>query len=422
MPTRRGFLAGGLALAAGGAFGQVAGGGRPRVVIVGGGWGGLTAAARLRRLAPELDVTLVERDAGFRSLPLSNAWLVGRAPEPLPRRDHADLARALGYAYLRAEVTAIDRARRRVQAGPRALDYDWLILAPGIRYDYAPWLGDDARAIEAVRRLYPAGYVAGELDALRHKLAEFKGGDLLMTVPPGPSRCPPAPYERAVMIAWWLKTRKIAGRLLLVDASGGMPRFNRVFADRYPDQVRHLTHATVKAIDPFARILRTEFDEIGFDDAIIIPPQGAADIVRQAGLLETDAAGRPGAWAAFDPLHLHAVGDERVFLVGDLLGRASPLFGAFPKSAHMAVRQGRIAADGIIARTRGVPPAPTLPDSQCHVHTDVDPPEMMRIEAAYRRRGDGLIVQSLRQVEERQPRGEDEAWARGLYAEMLAAE
>jgi hypothetical protein len=74
-----------------------------------------------------------------------------------------------------------------------------------------------------------------------------------MTVPPGPSRCPPAPYERAVMIAWWLKTRKIAGRLLLVDAGGGMPRFNRVFAERYKDQVRHLTHATVKAIDPFAR-------------------------------------------------------------------------------------------------------------------------------------------------------------------------
>jgi NADH dehydrogenase FAD-containing subunit len=73
----------------------------------------------------------------------------------LPRRDHADLARALGYAYLRAEVTAIDRARRRVQAGPRALDYDWLILAAGIRYDYAPWLGDDARAIEAVRRDLP---------------------------------------------------------------------------------------------------------------------------------------------------------------------------------------------------------------------------------------------------------------------------
>ncbi|MBI5107849.1 MAG: NAD(P)/FAD-dependent oxidoreductase [Rhodocyclales bacterium] len=419
MTTRRDFLAGGLALAAGRAFGQSPGGARQRVVIVGGGWGGLTAAARLRRVAPELELTLVEREAVFRSLPLSNAWLLGRAPEALPRQDYAAVASAMGYRYLQAEVSAIDRERRRVQAGPQALDYDWLILAAGIRYDYAPWLGDDPRAIEAVRRLYPAGYVAGELDVLRRKLDEFKGGDLLMTVPSGPSRCPPAPYERAVMIAASLKSRKITGRLLLVDAGGGMQRFNRVFAERYKDQIQHLTHATVKAIDPFARILATEFDEIRFDDAIIIPPQGAADIVRQAGLLETDAAGRPGAWAGFDPLHLHAVGDERVFLVGDLLGRASPLFGAYPKSAHMAARQGRIVADAIIARSRGVPPAPTLPDSECHVHTAVDPAETMRIEARYRLRGDGLIVQTVRQHEDPQPRGEDVAWGRALYAEML---
>jgi NADPH-dependent 2,4-dienoyl-CoA reductase/sulfur reductase-like enzyme len=419
MPTRRDFLAGGLALAADRAFGQLPGSAPQRVVIVGGGWGGLTAAARLRRVAPELELTLVEREAAFRSLPLSNAWLLGREPEALPPQDYALAARTFGYRYLQAEATGIDRQSRRVQAGPQALDYDWLILAAGIRYDYAPWLGDDARAIEAVRRLYPAGYVAGELDVLRRKLDEFKGGDLLMTVPLGPSRCPPAPYERAVMIAASLKARNIKGRLLLVDAGGGMQRFNRVFAERYKDQIQHLTHATIKAIDPFARTLATEFDEIRFDDAIIIPPQGAADIVRQAGLLETDAAGKPGAWAAFDPLHLHAVGDERVFLVGDLLGRASPLFGAYPKSAHMAARQGRIAADEIIARARGVMPAPTLPDSECYVHTAVDPAEMMRIEARYRLRGDGLIVQTVRQHEDPQPRGEDLEWARGLYREML---
>jgi NADPH-dependent 2,4-dienoyl-CoA reductase/sulfur reductase-like enzyme len=419
MTTRRDFLVGGLALAGGRAFGQLPGSARQRVVIVGGGWGGLTAARRLRLAAPEFDIILVEREAAFRSLPLSNAWLLGREPEALPPQDYALAARTFGYRYLQAEATGIDRQSRRVQAGPQALDYDWLILAAGIRYDYAPWLGDDARAIEAVRRLYPAGYVAGELDVLRRKLDEFKGGDLLMTVPPGPSRCPPAPYERAVMIAASLKARNIKGRLLLVDAGGGMQRFNRVFAERYKDQIQHLTHATIKAIDPFARTLATEFDEIRFDDAIIIPPQGAADIVRQAGLLETDAAGKPGAWAGFDPLHLHAVGDERVFLVGDLLGRASPLFGAYPKSAHMAARQGRIAADEIIARARGVMPAPTLPDSECYVHTAVDPAEMMRIEARYRLRGDGLIVQTVRQHEDPQPRGEDLDWARGLYREML---
>lgn len=420
MASRREFLAGGLALAAGHACGQTLAGSAQRVLIVGGGWGGLAAARRLRLAAPELEVTLIEREAAFRSLPLSNAWLVGRTPEALPRQDYAVAARTLGYRYLRAEVGAIDRERRRVQAGSNTLPYDWLILAAGIRYDYAPWLGGDPRAIEAVRRLYPAGYVAGELDALQRKLAEFKGGVLLMTVPPGPARCPPAPYERAMMIAWWLKTRRIPGRLVLVDAGGGMQRFNRVFAERYKDQVQHLTHATVKSLDPFARTLGTEFDDIRFDDAIIIPPQGAADIVRQAGLLEADAAGKPGAWAAFDPLHLHAIGDERVFLVGDLLGRASPLFGAYPKSAHMAARLGRIAADEIIARSRGQVPPQALPESVCHVYTDVEPMEAMRIEAQYRVRGDGLITQAVRQHEDPQPRGEDLQWAQGLYRDMLA--
>ncbi len=392
------------------------------MLIVGGGWGGLAAARRLRQLAPELDVVLIDREAAFRSLPLSNQWLVDRTPHALVQQDFAIVARAFGYRAIRAEVSAIDRERRRVHTAQGTLDYDWLILGVGIRHDYAPWLGDDARAIEATRRLYPAGFMATELDALKRKLAGFSGGDLLMTVPSGPSRCPPAPYERAVMIAWLLKTRKIKGRLILVDAGGGMQRFNRMFAERYKDQVQHLTHATIKSIDPFKKSLSTEFDEIGFDDAIIIAPQQAADPVRQAGLIGADAGGRPGGWAAVDPLHLHAVGDERVFLVGDLLGQVSPLFGHYPKSAHMAVQLGRIAAAEIAARSRGQLPPPQIPQSICHVYTDVEPMEMMRIDASYRLRGDGLITQTVRQHEDPQPRGEDRQWAQGFYREMLGSE
>lgn len=422
MTTRRGFLGGGLALAAAGVTGRARTTQRQRVLVIGGGWGGLAAARRLRQIAPEFEMTLIEREAGFRSLPLSNAWLLGHAGEPMPRQDYAVVAAAFGYRYLRAEATAIDPERRRVHTTQGTLDYDWLMLAAGIRYDYAQWLGDDARAIEAVRRDFPAGYMVGELDSLKRKLADFKGGELLMTVPPGPARCPPAPYERAMMIAAWLKAGKIKGRLLLVDAGGGMQRFNRVFAERYPDQLLHLTHTTVKSIDPFRKILATEFDEIRFDDAIIIPPQGAADIVRQAGLIEADAGGRPGHWAAFDPLQLHAIGNPRIFLVGDLLGRVSPLFGVYPKSAHMAVRLARIAADGLVGRARGKQPAVSLPESLCHVRTSVEPPEAMRIEAGYRLRGDGLIVQSVRQHDDPQPRGEDQAWLRGLWGELFATE
>lgn len=210
MTDRRRFLAAGAALATVSRWARAESAlATRRVVVIGGGWGGLAAASRLRRLAPELEVVLVEREAGFRSLPLSNAWLAGWRKEPPPPLDVASLAAAQGWRLLRAEVTAIDRERRRLRTAQGELGYDWLVLASGIAYDYAPWLDDDERAIEATRRLYPAGWLATELDALRGRLDDFKGGELLMTVPPGPARCPPAPYERALMIAWWLKARGI---------------------------------------------------------------------------------------------------------------------------------------------------------------------------------------------------------------------
>ena len=363
---------------------------------------------------------LIDKDSGFRSLPVSNKWLVDRTPDALMQQEYYVPARAYGYQAIRAEVNAIDRDQRRIHTAQGELSYDWLILAAGIRYDYSAWFGDDVRAADQARRHYPAGFVVGELDALKRKLAEFNGGDLLMTIPPPPYRCPPAPYERAVMLAWMLKTRRIKGRLILVDAGGGMQRFNRMFAERYKDQIVHLTHAPVKSIDPFKKTLTTDFDELRFDDAILIPPQQAADLVWQAGLIGHDGGGKSSGWADVDPLHLHAPDDERVFLIGDLLGKVSPLFGHYPKTAHMAHQLGRIAAEEVAGRARGKLPERRLPESICHVFTDVEPMEMMRIEAQYRLRGDGLIVQTVNQHEDPQPRGEDLQWAQALYAEMLA--
>lgn len=425
--SRRHFLCSGVALAA-----SLAGratlaemiprGRERRVVIVGGGWGGLTAARQLRELAPDLEVVLVEKNAAFRSLPLSNKWLVGLAAQAGRGRDYATLAREFGYSFVQAEATAIDRDARRVVTGSGSLEYDWLVLAVGIRYDYAPWFGDDRRSVAQARGSYPAGFIADELDSLKRKLAEFKGGDFVMTIPAGPYRCTPAPYERAVMIAWLFKQKKIKGKLIVVDPGAGMQAFNRVFAERYKDQIVHLTHAAVKSVDPFNKSIATEFDDLRFDDAILMPAQAAGGLAGKAGLLDRDAEGRPAAWAAIDPLHLHSPGDERVFLVGDLIGRVSPLFGLYPKSGHLANRLGRIAAREIAGRAKGRVPEASLPDSVCHVFSDVQPMEAMRIEAEYRQRGDGIITQAVRQHYDPQPRGEDLAWARALYADFLGAE
>lgn len=424
--SRRRLLAAGAALAAAPflALGQSsllpAAGGR-RAVVVGGGWAGLSAARRLRELAPELEVVLLERNAVFRSAPLGNKWLAGRVEERLLTHDYAAAAKAYGYTFIRAEVTGIDREKRRLATPLGALDYDWLVFAVGVRYDYSPWFGDDRGAADLARSRYPAAFVAGdEILALKAKVETFAGGDFLMTIPPQPYRCPPAPYERACMIASRFRERGIKARLIVVDAGPGVLGFHRIFAEHYKDWITYLPQSRLARIDPEARRVATDFDDIAFGDAILMPPQQAGDLVWQAGLVGIDADGKPTGWADQHPVHLHARGDERVFLVGDLMGQVSPLFGHYTKTGQAAVRLGRIAAEEIAARSRGREPEPRVPDSVCFVTPHLDPPELIRVETEYRLRGGETIAQSGRQVHDRQPRGEDIQWAKGMFAEMLA--
>lgn len=425
MSSRRGFLATALAACAAPLFAQQAPALLPasqgrRVVVVGGGWGGLAAARHLRALAPALEVVLLERNPSFFSLPLSNKWLAGLLEARFLTHDYRAAARTFGYTFIQAEATALDRERRRVHAAGGALDYDWLVLAVGIRHDYAAWFGEERRAIEHTKRNYFCAWTPGdELRALKAKLDDFRGGDLVMTVPPPPFRCPPAVYERALVIAHLLKTRAVPGRLTLLDPNPPPQRFADVLAEHYRDQIAVVPHARVKSVDPFARVIATDFDDIRFDEAILMPPQQAGEPAWQAGLIGRDAAGRPTGWAAQDPLRLHAAGDERIFLVGDLIGPASPLFGHYPKSGHMAARLGRIAAQEIAERALGVQSERLLPESRCFVTTRLAPPELLRLETRYRLRGDGMLVQTARQEPDFNPRGEDVDWAKDMFRELF---
>lgn len=434
-PDRRAFLAtctAGLGLAVGGiAFGAplvattvpevLPRTQNRRVVIVGGGWGGLTAARHLRQLAPQLEVVLVEKNERFWSGPLSNKWLANLVDTRYIVHDYAMAAKTYDYRIVHAEVSAVDRDRRRVVTPLGTVGYDWLILAPGIRYDYGTWFGDDREAAIHTRRHYPCAFVPGdELGMLKKKLDGFAGGDLLMTLPPMPYRCPPAPYERAVMIGWLLKSRRIKGRLIVLDPNPIMRGFHRVFEDRYRDQITYIADARVKTVDPFKKRIETEFDDYRFDDAILMAPQQAGDLLWQAGLIGQDREGRPTGWADQHPFRLQASNDDRIFVIGDAIGAVSPLFGHYPKSGHMANRQGRIVAREIAARAAGVEPPRELPESVCYVFNDFDPMKMIRIDGRYRERGDGLIEQTVKQVPDNNPRDEDVAWATTMFEEFLA--
>lgn len=384
-----------------------------RVVVVGGGWGGLAAAAHLRALAPQLDVVLIDRQPEFWSQPLSNRWLVGLAPAEWLRHDRRQAAERAGYRFVAAEVTGIDREARIVATSAGRFAYDWLVLAPGIREDFSPWYGDERATAEYTRRQFPSAFVAGSDHlALKAKLDAFTGGDLVMTIPPLPYRCPPAPYERAGLIAWWLRAHGIKGRLIVLDPNLPALDFDRIFRTAFADRITYLPQARVKSVDPWARRIVTDFDTIDFADGILMPPQQGGDLARDCGLV-----GASG-WAACDPLTLAAADDDRVFLVGDVIDKVSPLFGHYPKTGQLAARLGRIAATQIAARAAGTAAESLLPASTCHVITRTEPKEVTHIETAYRLRGDGVIQQTARQRHDPQAGDEDVQWARAMFAEL----
>jgi NADPH-dependent 2,4-dienoyl-CoA reductase/sulfur reductase-like enzyme len=400
---------------------------RPRVLIVGAGWAGLAALHTLHALqapagaAAQAELTLLDRQRHWRALPLSNAWLAGLAPERLPRIDLAQHAQARGARFVAAAVDAIDRGRRELRAAGERFAYDALLLATGALPDPAAWTGADLEAAALVQQRWAAGFAADELDGLHARLQAFGGGTLLMTVPPPPLRCPPAPYERALLLSHWMARRRLPGRIVLLDAGGGLPRLNRLIADRHAGRIEHRLHLQVQSLDPRARRIVSTEGEHHWDEALLLPPMHAGPLLGDAGLTRVDGRdGRDGRFAAVDPDSLRSRHDERIWLAGDTLDSVSPLFGAYPKTAEVAADLGAAAAAQIAAALQGRSAGPAaLPQSHCHLWLQADPPEQLLLQARYRRRSDGVIEQTLRQLDNPQPRGEDLAWAQELLRRRL---
>ena len=387
---------------------------RPKVVIIGGGWGGLSAA---RQLAGTCDVLLIERNAEFISLPLSNRWLAGLDDGRRLRQNYHSAANQLGYRFQQGEVKGINMARRLVSSSVGDFPYDWLIVAAGISETDLELLEGDQAAAAHMRQHFPSGYTAGkELETLKAKLAAFSAGEFLLNIPLAPYRCPPAPYERAVIIAQNIKSRGLKARLTVVEPNAPWAGYQRIFNEQFGDQVNYLPNTRLRKIDPYRQIATLDIDEIHFDDAILMPQQQAADLCRNNGL-----NGRNSAWATVNPRNFAFLGDDRVFVIGDSVGAVSPLFGHYPKTGEIASRMGSIVAAEIIGRITDKPTEPNLPESTCFAYLSLNPPEFTRIESRYRLRGDGAIAQNISQQRENNPQGEDDAWLNARHSELFGA-
>lgn len=371
----------------------------PRIVICGAGWAGMTSARYLRQLITNAEVILIEKNPTFWSGPMSNKWLIDIVNTDFINHDMLHAAIKYNYQLLHSEVTAVDRDKKRVHTAKGHIDYDYLILAGGIRNAYEAWFGNDYASAEYTRQHFPNAYIPNqEMLALKNKLHQFKGGTLVMTLPPPPHRCPPSPYERACLMAWYMKKNNIPGKIVILDPKPMIAPigegYRAAFNELYPDIITHIPNATVKELDPYKKHIKTTAGDFDFDDAVLMPPQQAADMVWQAGLIGTTADGKPTGWADIHPRFFTANEDDHIYVLGDAMGLISPQFGHYPKSAHVAHAVAKIVAQNLAQRVSGKEIIPVLPDNLCYMMVNADPQEEISVQFKYTLDPNGSVLQT----------------------------
>ena len=348
--TRRRWLGAGAAasgLALAGCANRPAGPSIGHVVIIGAGYGGSTAARYLRLWGGNVDVTLVERNPSFVSCPMSNLVLGGYRPIDFITHSYGGL-KAAGVKVVQAEAVAIDVAARRVRlAGGAELPYDRLVIAPGIDF-----MLDNVGGLEAALAsgVVTHGWKAGaQTVALRRQLEAMPdGGTFAMTIPRAPYRCPPGPYERACLVASYLKASKPRSKVLILDANGEIQSkkalFQRAFNAHYAGVIEYRPNAELREVS--GRLARLDFEDVKADVLNVIPPQRAADLARGAGLVTVN-----DRWVGVNWLTLESTVAPGVHVLGDATFPGPQM----PKSGHMANQQAKVAAAAIIQLLRGEP-------------------------------------------------------------------
>ena len=385
-----------------------------RVVVIGGGYGGATAAMHIARARAGIGVTLVEPAEAFVSCPLSNLVLGGSRSLPQITRSYAGLAKH-GVRLARDRAAAIDAAKRTVAlASGATLAYDRLIVAPGIDFMLDAIEGF-AAAQDHVLHAWKAG---PQTVALRRQLEAMPdGGVYVISVPMLPYRCPPAPYERACQVAAYFGRAKPRAKIIVLDANQEITseaaHFQRAWDELYPGRVDYRPNSAVTGIE--ANAMRTDFDSVQGDVLNVVPPQRAADIAAESGLVTHNKR-----WCDVDWRTMESTAVPRVHVLGDATLPAS----AMPKSGHMAHDQAKVCAAAVVALLNDRPPdaSPEM-TSKCYSFLS----EREAVQLSSRHRYDAAqkaMVQVKGSVTVSKQRSASEAaaglkWAQDLWADML---
>jgi len=325
-----------------------------KVVVVGGGYGGATAARYLRTWGRgAVDVTLVEPDAAFVSCPLSNLVVAGYRQMADITLSYGTLASRHGVRVIRDTATAIDAGKRTVRlAGGTVLPYDRLVLSPGVEMQTSAIPGLAAPGGDQIVHAWKAG---PQTDTLRRQLAAMRdGGTFAITIPLAPYRCPPGPYERACLVADYLKQHKPRSKVLVFDANPDITSkgalFRQVWNTRYKGMIEYRPQHETVDVDPATRTLRFDVQDDERADVVnLLPPQRAGAIAVGAGLATAN-----GRWCEVDFQTMASTVAPEIHVLGDAV-QIAPLM---PKSGTMANQHGKVAAAAVLQLLAGRQPDP----------------------------------------------------------------
>ncbi len=332
---------------------------RARVIVVGGGYGGATAAKYVRMLSNySIDVLLVEPDPAFVSCPISNLVLGGSKTMADITTPYDNLSRKHGVRVVRDTVSAIDAQKKSVTlAGGASMGYDKLILSPGIDLMWGSIEG--SQAANASGQVLQAWKAGPETLALRRQLEAMPdGGVYALTIPEAPYRCPPGPYERASQVASYFKQAKPRSKVLILDANPDVtskgPLFKKFWSDNYAGMVEYRGQHKAVGVDARTRTVKFEVQaDVRADVLNVLPSMSAGAIAMQTGLANSNRR-----WCNVDYLTFESTAAKDIHVIGDSIQTAP----AMPKSGHMANSHGKVAAAAIVAQLSGFPvnPAPLL--------------------------------------------------------------
>ncbi|WP_448583871.1 NAD(P)/FAD-dependent oxidoreductase [Thermocrinis sp.] len=380
---------------------------KAKVVIVGGGYGGVSVANQLKKENPEVSVILIEEKPFFVSCPMSNHFLVGLIDFGSLCFSYNSL-QAKGIKVINDKVLDVDFGKKVVRISEGYIDYDFLVLSPGIEYDIEekPFYRDSL--------IYnpPAFKPGSEQLFLKKLLDEFEGGNIVITVPPPPYRCPSAPYERAALIASMIKRNNLKAQLFFIDANErpiiNSEGFLSAYYELYVDIATYITSSQVRDVDVGKKVVRTTHGDFKYDLACIIPPMKASSLLEHIGLLN-----KGEKWVEVNPFTFETK-IPNVFVIGD----AAQSY--LPKSGYAAYSEGKLVAKIINARIKGKKVEEEYMQMVCYAM--VSDREAIMVETSFRY--DSINKRFIPSHREDNNRKEATAkryneWAKGLWRELF---